>query len=72
MRKVGGKAILLSLLLFSSISLTMLCSENKNLEHNLQYKNNISSQTGIVDVQSWQLNDNWMYEGYLDVGDFIT
>ena len=72
MRKVGGKAILLSLLLFSSISLTMLCSENKNLEHNLQYKNDISSQTGIVDVQSWQLNDNWMYEGYLDVGDFIT
>lgn len=72
MRKVGGKAILLTLLILSSILLTIVSSENKNLAYNLQYTNEVSSQTGIVDVQSWQINDNWMYEGYLDVGNFIT
>ena len=68
MRKVGGKVILLTLLILSSILLTIVSSENKNLAYNLQYTNEVSSQTGIVDVQSWQINDNWMYEGYLDVG----
>ena len=72
MRGAGGKAILLSFLLFSSISVTILNMDNHSLENNLQYETGTSSGSAIIDVQSWQINDNWMYDGYLDVGDFIA
>ena len=28
--------------------------------------------TSTVDVPSWRVNDNWMYDGYLDVADFVA
>jgi hypothetical protein len=46
---------------------------NQNqLDEDFVYGVETNSQSGIVDVQTWQINDNWMYSGYLDVGDFIT
>jgi len=66
------KAILLSLLFFSPIATIILSDAEYNLDENLQYKTEASSGTGIIDVQGWQINDNWMYDGYLDVGDFIA
>ena len=50
----------------------MLIDAEYNLDENLQYKTEASSGTGIIDVQGWQINDNWIYDGYLDVGDFIA
>ena len=66
------KAILLSLLFFSPIATIILSDAEYNLDENLQYKTEASSGTGIIDVQGWQINDNWIYDGYLDVGDFIA
>jgi len=28
--------------------------------------------TGTADVPDWRVNDNWMYDGYLDVADFVA
>jgi hypothetical protein len=28
--------------------------------------------TSVVDVPEWRINDNWMYDGYLDVADFVA
>ena len=28
--------------------------------------------TGSADVPDWRVNDNWMYDGYLDVADFVA
>ncbi len=28
--------------------------------------------TGSTDVPDWRVNDNWMYDGYLDVADFVA
>jgi len=28
--------------------------------------------TGTTDVPDWRINDNWMYDGYLDVADFVA
>ena len=28
--------------------------------------------TSTVDVADWRINDNWMYDGYLDVADFVA
>ncbi|MFL2975777.1 MAG: CARDB domain-containing protein [Candidatus Thalassarchaeaceae archaeon] len=28
--------------------------------------------TGNTDVPDWRVNDNWMYDGYLDVADFVA
>ena len=28
--------------------------------------------TGTADVPTWRVNDNWMYDGFLDVGDFVA
>ena len=30
------------------------------------------STTGTADVPIWRVNDNWMYDGFLDVGDFVA
>ena len=27
---------------------------------------------GTADVPDWRVNDNWMYDGYLDVADFVA
>ena len=27
--------------------------------------------TAIADLPSWRVGDRWIYDGYLDVGDFI-
>ena len=72
MEDVQRKAILLSLLFFSPIITIISSDDNYSLEENLHYKTVASSGAGIIDVQSWQINDNWMYNGYLDVGDFIA
>ena len=72
MENAQRKAILLSLLFFSPIITIISSDDNYILEENLHYKTVTSSGTGIIDVQSWQINDNWMYNGYLDVGDFIA
>ena len=31
-----------------------------------------SRTTGTADVPNWRVNDNWMYDGYLDVADFVA
>jgi len=31
-----------------------------------------SRNTGSADVPDWRVNDNWMYDGYLDVADFVA
>ena len=72
MENAQRKAILLSLLFFSPIITIISSDDNYSLEENLHYKTVASSGAGIIDVQSWQINDNWMYNGYLDVGDFIA
>ena len=28
--------------------------------------------TGTADIPIWRVNDNWMYDGFLDVGDFVA
>ena len=30
------------------------------------------TSTGIADVPVWRVNDNWIYDGFLDVGDFVA
>ena len=31
-----------------------------------------SRTTNLVDVPTWKRNDAWSYDGYLDVGDFVS
>ena len=26
----------------------------------------------MIDVPEWRIGDNWMYDGYLDVADFVA
>tara|TARA_B100001248_G_scaffold28738_2_gene18765 strand:+ start:695 stop:4123 length:3429 start_codon:yes stop_codon:yes gene_type:complete len=32
----------------------------------------VMTTTGTADVPTWRVNDNWMYDGFLDVGDFVA
>jgi len=45
----------------------LLHSNQHSGESSLQSKN-----TGSADVPDWRINDNWMYDGYLDVADFVA
>jgi hypothetical protein len=66
------KVILISLLFFSPITGLLSNGVDYNLEENLQHRTETNLAAGIVDIQSWQINDNWIYDGYLDVGNFIA
>ena len=42
-------------------------SDQYSAESSVQDRN-----TGSADVPNWRVNDNWMYDGYLDVVDFVA
>ena len=42
-------------------------SDPYSAESSVQARN-----TGSADVPNWRVNDNWMYDGYLDVVDFVA
>ena len=31
-----------------------------------------SRNINLIDVPEWRIGDNWMYDGYLDVADFVA
>lgn len=70
MEKSGRITFLICFILISPLLSNIF--DQKQLDENFVYGVETNSQSGIIDVQTWQINDNWMYSGYLDVGDFIT
>ena len=57
----------LSPLAFSLTAADFSLSEPYSEAASLQARN-----TGTADVPEWRINDNWMYDGYLDVADFVA
>tara|TARA_B100001175_G_scaffold315605_1_gene327521 strand:+ start:1782 stop:5318 length:3537 start_codon:yes stop_codon:yes gene_type:complete len=65
-------AILVAVLLSSQGILMMQGGEIHELDNDSLSADSVQRNTNIVDLPSWEIGDRWIYDGYLDVGDFVT
>ncbi len=72
MTSTGRVAILLCLMFLLPLFQFSQTPIDYYLNDDKEYQVETFSHSGLVDVETWQINDNWMYSGYLDVIDFIT
>ena len=72
MGKATASAVLMAMILISQC--VFLISPEDLAEVGID--ENISSSsdrnTAIADLPSWRVGDRWIYDGYLDVGDFVS
>ena len=72
MRCTSRIAILFSLIMFLQVFQTFIITDDQELDEGKIYVVETFSHSGLIDVETWQINDNWMYSGYLDVRSFIS
>ena len=73
MRTRCTATLLVAVMVISSISFAWLGLNNQDTELQRDEVIWVSGRTtSTVDVADWRINDNWMYDGYLDVADFVA
>ena len=73
MRSRTETVYLLTFLLLISTFTGIYTPENNTveIEESQINFNSISRNANLIDIPSWQINDRWNYNGYLDMVDFI-
>jgi len=72
MRPVSYAMLMVAVIAFAPVACSLTVTD---LSHHHPGSGDASVQvrtTGTADVPDWRVNDNWMYDGYLDVGDFVA
>ena len=67
------KAIIVALSILSPAIINVATSQN--FQQTLEGKDTTFHSTkniNVIDVPEWRVNDNWIYDGYLDVADFVA
>jgi len=73
MRSKGTAVYLVALMLLPSASVVWIgVSQTESSLGTVRTSEASVRTTSIVDVPEWRINDNWMYDGYLDVADFVA
>ena len=73
MRSKGHVGFLVALLLLPSASVLLIgVGQGESLLGSARVADASVKTTNVVDVHEWRINDNWMYDGYLDVADFVA
>ena len=73
MRSKGHVGFLVALLLLPSASVLLIgVGQGEPLLGSARVADASVKTTSVVDVPEWRINDNWMYDGYLDVADFVA
>ncbi len=72
MGKATASAVLMAMILISQC--VFLISPEDLAEAGIDENVSSSSDrnTAIADLPSWRVGDRWIYDGYLDVGDFVS
>ena len=72
MSKPLASAIIVVILL-SSQCILMLHSDGMNgIDEESSKLESSSRNTAITDIPTWEVGDRWLYDGYLDVGEFVS
>ena len=64
--------LLIAIIIGAPISLAVECLESSEFSSIPTHSVAISRNIATSEIPDWMENDNWMYEGYLDVGDFVS
>ncbi len=73
MRHKGALALFISLMLLPSASVLWIgASQGEPLPGAERLAETSVRTTSIIDVPEWRIGDNWNYDGYLDVADFVA
>ncbi len=65
-------AFVITLLLFAPATYSLVTTSDFHISNTPDSNGASPKTTGIVDVPDWRINDNWMYDGYLDVAAFVA
>jgi len=72
MSKPLASAVIVVILLSSQCILMLHSDEMNNLDEGISKLESASRNTAITDVPTWEVGDRWLYDGYLDVGEFVS
>ncbi len=72
MSRALASAIMVVILLSSQSILMLHSDEMKEMDEDISKSESASRNTAISDIPSWRVGDRWIYDGYLDVGDFVS
>ena len=73
MRAACLSAIAVTILAFAQFSYSF-SPDDFHIRDSSSHESHVQAMTttGTADVPIWRVNDNWMYDGFLDVGDFVA
>jgi len=73
MRSNGTTALFIALMLLPSASVLWTgASQGEPFPGTARAAESSTRSTTIIDVPEWRVGDNWNYDGYLDVADFVA
>ena len=72
MRQSLRAILLVATMFLAPVACSFLVAPSSLQEIGLVEKSVQPRSTSVVDVPDWRVNDNWMYDGFLDVGDFVA
>ena len=72
MSKSLASAIMVVILLSSQSVLMFYSDEMESMDEDSLKLESTSRNIAITDVPNWRVGDRWVYDGYLDVGEFVS
>ena len=64
--------LLIAIIIGAPVSLVIESLESTEFSSTQEHSHVISKNIATTELPDWRVNDNWMYEGYLDVGEFVS
>ena len=72
MGRATASAFLMAMLLTSHCMFLISSEDLNEVTINENTSSSSDRNTAIADLPSWRVGDRWIYDGYLDVGDFVS
>ena len=72
MGRATASAFLMAMLLTSHCMFLISSEELNGVKNDENMSSSSDRNTAIADLPSWRVGDRWIYDGYLDVGDFVS
>ena len=72
MQAASRAMLMVAALALAPLACSLTVADLSNADSYSEQSSVQSRNSGSADVPDWRVNDNWMYDGYLDVADFVA
>ena len=72
MHAASRAMLMVAALALAPLACSLTVADLSNADSYSEQSSVQSRNSGSADVPDWRVNDNWMYDGFLDVGDFVA